>query len=240
MTKLQSEFESGAEVCLSSEISKPYLLNANCALQINDPDALINVLKACLRTSNQHLTAATLSALPPLIPLLVSRHAIHAPGRGVVSPSLSSSTSSSTSFVDSVTLRQFLTAFLPAGGLIERLGDKEKAQTKAREALVILGGFAYRAGGTSMMSTGSRGAKGPETPLAMFERFLRENGLASKVWKVREQVYCPLYATETCSLISPLVDSYSRPHSPKLPYIPYPALFIPPCRQSRRHRCSRT
>ncbi|KAK0242520.1 clasp N terminal-domain-containing protein [Armillaria nabsnona] len=167
LTKLQSEFESGAE--------------------INDPDALINVLKACLRTSNQHLTAATLSALPPLIPLLVSRHAIHAPGRGVVSPSLSSSTSSSSSFVDSVTLRQLLTAFLPAGGLIERLGDKEKAQTKAREALVILGGFAYRTGGTSMMSTGSRGAKGPETPLAMFERFLRENGLASKVWKVREQ-----------------------------------------------------
>ncbi|KAK0468105.1 clasp N terminal-domain-containing protein [Desarmillaria tabescens] len=167
LTKLQSEFESGAE--------------------INDPDALINVLKACLRTSNQHLTAATLSVLPPLISLLVSRHTIHAPGRGVVSPSLSSSTSSSSSFVDNVTLRQLLTAFLPAGGLIERLGDKEKAQLKAREALVILGGFAYRAGGTSMMSTGSRGAKGPETPLAMFERSLRENGLASKVWKVREQ-----------------------------------------------------
>ncbi|KAG7448982.1 uncharacterized protein BT62DRAFT_963764 [Guyanagaster necrorhizus] len=167
LTKLQSEFESGAE--------------------IDDPDSLINVLKACLRTSNQHLTAATLSALPPLIPLLVSRHVIYAAGRGVISPSLSSSTSSSSSFVDSVTLRQLLTAFLPAGGLIERLGDKEKAQTKAREALVILGGFAYRAGGTGMMSTNSRGTKGPETPLAMFERFLRENGLASKVWKVREQ-----------------------------------------------------
>ncbi|KAK0206302.1 clasp N terminal-domain-containing protein [Desarmillaria ectypa] len=187
LTKLQSEFESGAEVYFSSETNKSYLLIANCAVQVNDPDGLINVLKACLRTSNQHLTAATLSVLPPLIPLLVSRHTIHAPGRSVVSPSLSSSTSSSSSFVDSVTLRQLLTAFLPAGGLIERLGDKEKAQTKAREALVIVGGFAYRAGGTSMMSTGSRGAKGPETPLAMFERFLRENGLASKVWKVREQ-----------------------------------------------------
>lgn len=40
----------------------------------------------------------------------------------------------------------------------------------------------------STMSTGSRSGKGPETPLAIFEKFLRENGLASKVWKAREQV----------------------------------------------------
>lgn len=35
---------------------------------------------------------------------------------------------------------------------------------------------------------GSKGGKGTEPPVAMFERFLREGGLASKVWKVREQV----------------------------------------------------
>lgn len=62
---------------------------------------------------------------------------------------------------------------------------------KGRETLVVLGGFAFRAPGSTMstMSTSSRSGKGgPETPLAIFERFLRENGLGSKVWKVREQV----------------------------------------------------
>lgn len=30
--------------------------------------------------------------------------------------------------------------------------------------------------------------KGPETPLMIWERFVREGGLSSKVWRVREQV----------------------------------------------------
>ena len=81
-----------------------------------------------------------------------------------------------------------MTAFLPAGGLLERLGDKERIQVKARETLVILGGFAFRSGVPSTMSTSSRSGKGTEMPLAIFERFLRENGIGSKVWKVREQV----------------------------------------------------
>lgn len=89
--------------------------------------------------------------------------------------------------VDAATLRQVLNAFLPAGGVIDRLGDKEKAQLKARDTLVVLGGLAFRAGGSSAMSAKSRD-KGPETPMMIFERFLREGGLASKVWKVREQV----------------------------------------------------
>ena len=147
-------------------------------------------MKTCLRTSNQHLTTAVLSALPPLIPLLVSRTVISHP-RHVSSPSASSSTSSSppSAVIDAATLRQVLNAFLPVGGLLERLGDKERSQTKARESLVILGGLAFRLGsGSTMLSTGSKGTRGPETPLAIFERFLREGGLGSKAWKVREQV----------------------------------------------------
>ena len=85
-----------------------------------------------------------------------------------------------------VTLRQALTSFLPAGGVIDRLGDKERAQLKARDTLVILGGFAFRSGSGSTLSKAS---KGVETPIAIFERFLKEGGLASKVWKVREQVH---------------------------------------------------
>ncbi|KAJ7283886.1 clasp N terminal-domain-containing protein [Mycena rebaudengoi] len=170
LSKLQAELESGIE--------------------INDPDGLLQVLKTCLRTSNQHLTTATLSVLPPLLPLLIAPPL----GNGQSQNALSQSTSSIgsvalPSVVDTATLRQVLVAFLPPGGVIERLGDKEKIQLKARETLVILGGLASRTGGGSgsTMSTKSRDTKGSETPLMLFERYIREVGLASKVWKVREQ-----------------------------------------------------
>ncbi|KAF7313627.1 hypothetical protein HMN09_00519100 [Mycena chlorophos] len=160
LAKLQAEFESGIE--------------------INDPDGLIAVLKACLRTSNQHLTTATLSALPPLLPLLIAP--------ALANTQLSTSSAQAAHAVDTVTLRQVLVAFLPAGGLIERLGDKERAQIKARESLVLLGGYAFRSGASTSIATNtSKGNKTPETPLMMFERHLREIGFASKVWKVREQ-----------------------------------------------------
>ncbi|KAK7061538.1 clasp N terminal-domain-containing protein [Favolaschia claudopus] len=176
LSKLQVEFESGIE--------------------INDPDGLIQVLKTCLRTSNQHLTTATLSALPPLLPLLITPGTGDSQAQNALSQSSSSLSSGGghASVVDAYTLRQVLVAFLPPGGLIERLGDKERVQVKARETLVILGGFAFRSGGStgSAMSNKSTNAKGPETPLMIFERHLRENGLASKVWKVREQVILTL------------------------------------------------
>ncbi|KAJ7699888.1 clasp N terminal-domain-containing protein [Mycena rosella] len=157
LSKLQTEFESGIE--------------------INDPDGLIQVLKTCLRTSNQHLTTATLSVLPPLLPLLIAPTYGNAQSQNALSQSTSSVGSlTPSSVVDTSTLRQVL-----------RLGDKERAQIKARETLVILGGLAFRSGVTSsIMSTKSRD-KGPETPLMIFERHLREIGFASKVWKVREQ-----------------------------------------------------
>ncbi|KAG6911650.1 hypothetical protein DXG01_007900 [Tephrocybe rancida] len=168
LTKLQAIFEVG--------------------LEINDPDSLLNVLKTCLRTPNQHLTTATLASLPPLLPLLISRSAGYPqPSSSQArSPSSSTSSISPSIVVDATTLRQVLNAFLPAGGVIERLGDREKAQLKARETLVVLGGLAFRTGSGSAMSLKSKD-KGPETPLAMFERFLREGGLGSKIWKVREQ-----------------------------------------------------
>ena len=96
-----------------------------------------------------------------------------------------------------MTLRQVLIAFLPTGGVIDRLGDnREKTREKARETLVILGGLAYRAGGSSVISSKSRDGKGPESPIMIFERFLKEGGLGSKVWRTREQVgfHCPFHA----------------------------------------------
>jgi len=79
-----------------------------------------------------------------------------------------------------------MNAFCPSPGVFERLGDaREKARDRARETLVIIGGFAFRSS-----PSGSRlgAGKGPESPLAMFERFLKDTGLSSKVWRVREQV----------------------------------------------------
>lgn len=155
--------------------------------QVSDPDAIINILKSSLRTSNLHLTNAALSALPTILPLLISHSTNQAQ---LTVPSLSSSVSTtsvgSSGVLDVVTLRQALTSFLPAGGVIDRLGDKERAQLKARDALVILGGFSFRSGSGGAIS---KAGKGVETPIAIFERLLKEVGLASKVWKVREQVH---------------------------------------------------
>ncbi|KAF8164925.1 clasp N terminal-domain-containing protein [Crassisporium funariophilum] len=155
-------------------------------LEVPDTEAVISVLKASLRTSNVHLTNAALSALPVILPALIAYTANLAQSPAVPLSSSSSTASVGTSAaIDVVTLRQALIAFLPAGGVIERLGDKEKAQVKARETLVILGGYAFRTGVGSTMS--AKAGKGVEPPIAIFERFLKEVGLASKVWKVREQ-----------------------------------------------------
>lgn len=84
-----------------------------------------------------------------------------------------------------------MTAFLPSGGLVDKLGDnRERTREKARELMVLLGLLASKAGTSSLhMSVRGRDTgKGPETPPMIWERFLRESGLQSKVWRVREQV----------------------------------------------------
>jgi CLIP-associating protein 1/2 len=92
-------------------------------------------------------------------------------------------------------LRQLLNAFMPAGGLVERLGEsRDKPRENARKSVVALGGYAFRASGTQL--TKSRDGKGQETPLAIFERVLKDIGLTSKVWRVREQVR--LYSHDMC------------------------------------------
>ncbi|KAI6134906.1 clasp N terminal-domain-containing protein [Pisolithus croceorrhizus] len=160
VAKLQAEFEAEVE--------------------ITDPEPLIATLKSCLRHPNQHLSTATLSALPPFLNLVVANSSRVRP----FSPSLSTSSTSGPA-LDGATLRQVMNAFLPSPGVFERLGDaREKSREKARETLVMIGGFAFRCS-----PSGSRlvTLKHTETPIAMFERLLKENGLSSKVWRVREQ-----------------------------------------------------
>ena len=174
---------------------RPSIRSSNSApstpsTQIPEPDALLQTLKTCLRTANQHLTTATLAALPPLVPLLVTRPPAQIPLPSSSTSPAASTSSAGASPVDAHALRQVLAQLMPAGGgVLDRLGDaRERPRECARETLVVMGGFAFRAGpaGTSAMNR-SRD-KGPETPLQMFERFLREGGLGSKVWRVREQV----------------------------------------------------
>ncbi|KAF8974575.1 clasp N terminal-domain-containing protein [Flammula alnicola] len=168
LTKLQAQFEQGG-------------------VDIPDTDVLINVLKSSLRTSNLHLMNATLSALPAILPVLISRPCpAQSSSSSTFAASSSTSSVSPSSNLDVVTLRLALASFLPGGGVIDRLGEKEKAQIKARETLIILGGYAFRSSGTGS-TLSSKSGKGQETPIAIFERFMKEGGLASKVWKVREQ-----------------------------------------------------
>ncbi|KAF9563665.1 hypothetical protein CPC08DRAFT_705806 [Agrocybe pediades] len=182
LSKLQAYFENGT-------------------LEISDPEALISVLKASLRTSNLHLTNATLSALPSILPSLICRPVGTLQSSSNLPPSSSTSSAVSSGLIDANALRLSLSAFLQTGGIIDRLGDKERAQVKAREALVLLGGYAFRFGGTNLnMST----KKGVEPPITIFERCLKEAGLGSKVWKVREQSILALVSIRRAHHLFPI------------------------------------
>ena len=165
-----------------------------------------------MRTQNQLLTLATLAALPPFFHLLT----IHSPN-GSATPH------------DAAVLRQALAALLPAGGLVDRLGDnREKARENAREALVVLGGVVFSHSGLSVSTAqslkGKESMKGPEPPMAMLERFLRELGLMSKVWRVREQVYASSLVVSK-SRLTPLSDNcHFGSFKTCSPLVPYPAL----------------
>jgi len=169
-----------------SQLPMDFIRLSSTLPQISDPEALIGILKSSLRTSNLHLTNATLSALPAILPALIRRPVGTLQSSSNQLPSSSTSSAVSSGLIDANALRLALPSFLQTGGVIDRLGDKERAQIKARETLVLLGGHAFRFGGSN--NTASKLGKGVEPPIAIFERFLKEGGLASKVWRVREQV----------------------------------------------------
>ena len=135
--------------------------------------------------------------------------------------------------VDSVILRQVLTAFLPAGGLIDRLGDnRERIRDSAREAMVILGGLAFRTAGSSLQGSLRQKdtGKGPETPYMIWERFFKESGLQSKSAKVREQVCGRLDFNSLPYLAHPfghVGDPGPSAHTPLSQIIPSPSLSYP-------------
>lgn len=91
---------------------------------------------------------------------------------------------------------------------------------------MILGGLAFRAGGGSTLAA-SKSGKTQETALQMFERLLKEIGLASKAWRIREQVRCHssnLHGDGTLTFVQSiltLVDIRRAHHLfPIRPYLP--------------------
>lgn len=157
--------------------------------------------------THAHLTTATLATIPALVPHLLS------------STSSSPTPHSSIQNANPITtarLRQALLAFLSPGGVIDRLGEgRDKARDAAREGLVVIGVAVHKYGGPSagsFMSSlkGKEAPKSQETPLATFERFVRDLGLGSKVWRVREQVICGASIPHT------LLSSTFQSHRPSL------------------------
>jgi len=125
-------------------------------------------------------------------------------------------------------LRLALNAFLSAGGIIDRLGDnREKARDCAREALVSAGTIVSRssAHSTSQSAKASQPGKGPEPPLVLFERYLRDLGFSSKVSRVREQVGAPISFSPSCSFRCLTVHPHARQPSACEPPLPAPPIL---------------
>lgn len=98
---------------------------------------------------------------------------------------LSSSTSSTRSNSD---LRLAIVAFLASGGIIDRLGEqREPVRRIARETLISIGVTTVKHGIPSGNSGVRKGEK-LESPYSLFEKYIKEVGCGSKVWRVREQV----------------------------------------------------
>lgn len=82
--------------------------------------------------------------------------------------------------------------------MFDRLGDtRDRARDAAKAAIVSIARLAFEHGGPSHSSSlrGKEAHRGPESPMMLFEKGLRENGFGNKIARVREQVChdCPHY-----------------------------------------------
>ena len=159
-------------------------------------EALTAVLKTCLRIANQHLATATLSTIQAFVNRITNVNSISASAI-----SLSNTAEQPVATPDphrAHELRHILLAFLPSGGVIDRLGEpRETARAIAKDALVTLGAAAFKFSGPVPASTSRQKDHKAEPPFATFERFLKEVGFGSKVWRVREQVQPPHYSQDS-------------------------------------------
>jgi CLIP-associating protein 1/2 len=129
---------------------------------------------------------ATVSTIHAFIPCLTASSQLSGTPDELLSASLAPSV-----VADNRTsnhLRQAILAFLPHGGVIDRLGEpRESSRAIARDTLVQLGLTALKYGTPQSTLRASRTERS-EVPYSIFEKYFREVGFSSKVWRVREQV----------------------------------------------------
>ncbi|KAN0062589.1 suppressor of tub2 mutation [Thecaphora frezii] len=135
-----------------------------------EADLVTAALKTALRGSNQALSNSALSFLSLYVSLLypVAPNTEHHEPQATINHNVRLLVSSITSSV------------------LEKLGDqKERIREAARNVLVELGRAAYGVSGAQLASNGK--GKEVESALGIFERLLREGGLAAKFARIREQ-----------------------------------------------------
>ncbi|GAC94868.1 hypothetical protein PHSY_002441 [Pseudozyma hubeiensis SY62] len=131
-----------------------------------EADAVTSAIKVALKHANQALSTASLSFIPTYASMIHTSDG---------SESHSLLTHNVRILINSVCLL-----------VIEKLGDqKERIREAARTALVELGNAAYAISAAQVTTSGK--GKETETPLGVFERTLREAGLAAKFARIREQ-----------------------------------------------------
>lgn len=161
---------------------------------------ITNILKLNLRSPNAQLGHAVVAILPAYIPIL----------------------NNASNNENTRQLRLGLNAFLaPPNGLMEKLADqKERIRDAARAALMALSIGTLKFGSqaqsklqssakSSISSSSTKDAS--ETPWAILEKALREQGLGGKAWRIREQTLLhlstlhPLQSFPLRTFLSPFV-----------------------------------
>ncbi|SAM83757.1 related to STU1-component of the mitotic spindle [Ustilago bromivora] len=164
--ELAQRIESNIEVDKRVAALKSLQSQLELAGYVVEADAVTSAVKVALKHANQALSTASLSFIPTYASMIYS-------GDGSESHSILNH--NVRMLVNSVTS--------PA---IEKLGDqKERIREAARTALIEIGNAAYAISSGHLMTTGK--GKETETPLGIFERTLREAGLAAKFARIREQ-----------------------------------------------------
>ncbi|PWY98091.1 hypothetical protein BCV70DRAFT_202266 [Testicularia cyperi] len=133
---------------------------------IVEADAVTSAIRTTLKHSNQALSSAALAFVPTYASLIYS-------GDGSESHAILNHN-----------VRILVNSI--AALVIDKLGDgKERIRESARTALVELGNAAYAISSGHLTTSGK--GKETETPLGIFERAIRENGLGAKFARIREQ-----------------------------------------------------
>ncbi|CAO1638601.1 unnamed protein product [Sympodiomycopsis kandeliae] len=173
---------------------------------IPDPDRILHLLKLLVKHPHALLSNAALTFSHAFLPLLHD--------------------GSQLSSITSHTAKIAVTSLM--SGLLERTGDaRERTRESAARGVEEVGKLAIDSSITALAQSTSHRGKEQETPLQLFERYARENGLMAKSAKIREQ----------CCKILPHLRSYNAKFPIKLFLAPLVDLLAdadPFCREASK------